>query len=87
VNSRKLEPEYWGDPNGNIRRMSGEQEIIATVAQACAEEKWKALCAISARHGSAAGNDARAESEQPHSKAFAEYFVLIVMPLSLEHNL
>jgi len=25
----KLEAEYWGDPSGNIRRMSGEQEIIA----------------------------------------------------------
>src|SRR5271170_3086313 len=25
----KLEAEYWGDPSGNIRRMSREQEIIA----------------------------------------------------------
>ena len=29
-----LDPKgYWGDPSGNIRRMSGEQEIIATVGE------------------------------------------------------
>jgi len=28
---------YWGDPEGNIRRMSGEQEIIATVTGHCSE--------------------------------------------------
>jgi hypothetical protein len=42
----KLEPEYWGDPSGNIRRMSGEQEIIATVTKECTEEEFKALCSI-----------------------------------------
>ena len=25
---------YWSDPFGNIRQMSGEQEIIATVMEA-----------------------------------------------------
>jgi len=43
----KLEPEYWGDPSGNIRRISGEQEIIATITPDCTEE-WKALCSIGA---------------------------------------
>ena len=44
--SGKLEAEYWGDPNGNVRRMSGEQEIIATITSECTEEEWKALCSI-----------------------------------------
>jgi len=35
-----------GDPNGNIRRMSGEQEIIATTNEECTEEELKALCSI-----------------------------------------
>jgi hypothetical protein len=45
-----LDPKgYWGDPAGNIRRMSGEQEIIATVAEGeCSEAEWKALCSIAA---------------------------------------
>jgi hypothetical protein len=42
----KLESEYWGDPSGNIRRMSGEQEIIATISPECTEEEWKTLCSI-----------------------------------------
>jgi hypothetical protein len=38
---------YWGDPSGNIRRTSGEQEIIATVVSGvCSEAEWKALCCI-----------------------------------------
>ena len=43
-----LDPNgYWGDPSGNIRRMSGEQEIIATVATGeCSEAEWRALCSI-----------------------------------------
>ena len=44
--SGKLEAEYWGDPNGNVRRMIGEQEIIATITSECTEEEWKALCSI-----------------------------------------
>jgi len=45
-----LDPKgYWGDPAGNIRRMSGEQEIIATVVpDVCSEAEWKALCSIGA---------------------------------------
>jgi hypothetical protein len=42
----KLEVEYWGDPSGNIRRMSGEQEIIATITSECTEEEFRALCSI-----------------------------------------
>jgi hypothetical protein len=45
----KLEAEYRGDPSGNIRRMNGEQEIIATVTGQCTEEEWKALCSIGTR--------------------------------------
>jgi amino acid transporter len=38
---------YWGDPEGNIRRMSdegGEQEVIATITRVCSEAEWKTLC-------------------------------------------
>lgn len=43
----ELDPKgYWGDPQGNIRRMSGEQEIVATVTPECNEAEWKALCAL-----------------------------------------
>ncbi len=41
-----LEQEYWGDPSGNIRRMSGDQEIIATATSTCNSEEWNALCSI-----------------------------------------
>jgi hypothetical protein len=42
-----LDPKgYWGDPNGNIHRMSGEQEIIATVTGECSEAEWRALWSI-----------------------------------------
>jgi hypothetical protein len=38
---------YRGDPSGNIRRMSGEQEIIAAVVSSvCSDAEWKALCSI-----------------------------------------
>ena len=37
---------YWGDPSGNIHRMSGEQEIIATVTGECSEAEWRALYSI-----------------------------------------
>jgi hypothetical protein len=46
MKTSNLEAEYWGDPSGNIRRMSGEQEIIATVTGECTEEEFKALCSI-----------------------------------------
>ena len=41
-----LDPKgYWGDPSGNIRRMSGKQEIIATVVSGvCSEAEWRAFC-------------------------------------------
>lgn len=42
----KLEAEYRGDPSGNIRRMSGEQEILATITGECTEEEFQALCSI-----------------------------------------
>jgi hypothetical protein len=40
-----LDPKgCWEDPSGYIRRMSGEQEIIATVTGECSEAEWNALC-------------------------------------------
>jgi hypothetical protein len=45
----KLEAEYWSDPSGNIRRMSGEQGIIATITGSCTEEEFRALCSIGER--------------------------------------
>lgn len=36
--------ELWGDPHGDVRRMSGDQEIIAIVTDACTEEEWLQLC-------------------------------------------
>jgi hypothetical protein len=44
-----LDPKgCWGDPSGNIHRMSGELEIIATISQGCAEAERKALCSLAA---------------------------------------
>jgi hypothetical protein len=37
---------YWGDPSGNVHRMSGEQEIIATVTPECSGAEFKALARI-----------------------------------------
>jgi hypothetical protein len=40
-----LDPKgYWGDPSGNIRRRSGEQEIIAAVTKECSKTEWNELC-------------------------------------------
>jgi hypothetical protein len=36
--------KLWGDPNGNVRRMEGEQEIIATITKECSDAEWKQLC-------------------------------------------
>ena len=46
INKDYLDPKgYWGDPSGNIRRMSRGQEIIATAVRGeCSEAEWKALC-------------------------------------------
>jgi hypothetical protein len=39
-----LDPKgYWCDPSGNIRRMSGEQEIIARATEKCSRAEWNAL--------------------------------------------
>ena len=35
--------EYWLDPSGNIRRMEGEQEIIAKVMDDCSEHELTAI--------------------------------------------
>jgi hypothetical protein len=43
-----LRSSDWGDPSGNIRLMSGEQEIIATTSEECSEAEWKALCNLAA---------------------------------------
>jgi hypothetical protein len=34
---------FWGDPNGNIRRWEGDQQIIATVNSLCTDEEWMLL--------------------------------------------
>src|SRR5258706_16288899 len=49
-----LDPKgYWGDPAGNIRRMSGGQESIATGLPAvCCEAEWNEVCRIGAPKGS-----------------------------------
>jgi hypothetical protein len=42
-----LDPKgYWSDASGNIHRMTGEQEIIATVTGECSEAEWRALYSI-----------------------------------------
>ncbi len=35
--------EYWLDPSGNIRRMEGEQEILATVTDNLSEHEVAAI--------------------------------------------
>ena len=39
---------YWGDPAGNLHRMSREQEIIATITPECSEAEWATLCKFAA---------------------------------------
>jgi hypothetical protein len=42
-----LEPKgNWFDPSGNLRRMSGEQDIIATVSPECSDAEWIALARL-----------------------------------------
>ena len=31
---------YWADPERNIRRLSGEQEIILTAAEEYSKDEW-----------------------------------------------
>ena len=37
---------YWGSPAGNIHRMSGDQEIVATVTESCTSEEWQMFCNV-----------------------------------------
>ena len=37
---------FWGDPAGNIRRMDGDQEIVATVTKECTNAEWIAFCSV-----------------------------------------
>lgn len=47
VTPDQLDPQgYWGDPSGNIRRKSGEQDIIATVTDECNKTEWYSLSHI-----------------------------------------
>jgi len=42
-----LDPKgYWCDPDGNIRRMSGDQEIIAKKTEKCSEAEWNELLRV-----------------------------------------
>ena len=61
-----LDPKgYWGDPEGNIRRMSGEQEIIATVTGDCSEAEWKALCNLATPRTAWPTGNVRISDENP----------------------
>jgi hypothetical protein len=31
---------YWADPDRNIRRMSGEQDIVDKATDACSKAEW-----------------------------------------------
>jgi hypothetical protein len=31
---------YWIDPDRNVRRMSGEQEVIVSAAEGCSSLEW-----------------------------------------------
>ena len=38
---RYLDPKgYWIDPTRNVRRMSGEQEIIVSAGENCSDLEW-----------------------------------------------
>ena len=42
-----LDPKgYWCDATGNIRRMSGEQEIIAVATDECSKAEWREICRV-----------------------------------------
>lgn len=42
-----LDPKgYWCDTSGNIRRMSGEQEIIAVATDKCSQAEWREMCRV-----------------------------------------
>jgi hypothetical protein len=35
-----LDDEYWADPERNIRRKSGEQDVIFAATSACSKAEW-----------------------------------------------
>jgi hypothetical protein len=40
-----IDLDYWADPERNIRRKSGEQEIILSATPACSKAEWLMLLA------------------------------------------
>jgi hypothetical protein len=34
---------YWIDPDRNIRRMSGEQEVILSATEKCSAKEWERI--------------------------------------------
>jgi hypothetical protein len=43
-NEQYIDPEgYWIDPERNVRRMSGEQEVILSAAENCSGLEWNYL--------------------------------------------
>jgi hypothetical protein len=40
-----IDVDYWADPDRNIRRKSGEQEVILTATSACSKAEWLMLLA------------------------------------------
>ena len=61
TSSDYLDPKgYWCDPAGNLRRMSGEQEIIAVATDKCSRNEWAELCRVS-------NLIAKGEADQPAS--------------------
>ena len=41
----ELDPKgYWADAARNIRRMSGEQEVVLTATEECSALEWSLFC-------------------------------------------
>jgi len=40
-----IDVDYWADPERNIRRKSGQQEVILTATSACSKAEWMMLLA------------------------------------------
>jgi hypothetical protein len=40
-----IDIDYWADPERNIRRKSGQQEIILSATPACSKAEWLMLLA------------------------------------------
>lgn len=43
MGANNADNRYWNDPSGNIRRMEGEQDVIATVTDDCSNEELLAM--------------------------------------------